>query len=204
MGDGLGGGLVTPAGPPPGQQREPDDADQHDCRQPRHQAESSRPSDENIRARQPAVALSGHMDLIERGSAGRGRRSGPGRHRARLEPSGRTRCPSCHPLPRGRVRRSGVSLQGRPKRRCRVAKSRLDRPDGHVKGLGDLTERPAKVVMQDEGGTLLRRQPSETAVESVARRDRLGVVRCRRTIDRRGPRCWPTIGRLALPPCSTR
>ena len=49
--------------------------------------------------------------------------------------------------------------------------------------------------MEDEGGALLRRQPAETALEGVARRDVLGGVRCRWPLDRQGHDVGRPLGR---------
>src|SRR6476646_1811537 len=99
-------------------------------------------------------------------AGGHGRTSGSGRPRARLVPSARTRCPSCHSLPRGRGR-PGIGLEAGPKRGSRVADPRLDRTQRQVERLGDLAERPAEVVMEDEGRALLRWQPPETTLKGV-------------------------------------
>lgn len=65
----------------------------------------------------------------------------------------------------------------------------LHRADGHTDDLGRDVEREPRVVVQDEGGALLRRQPLECALQGVAVVDRDDRVRDHRTVvrDRHDP-----------------
>ena len=61
-----------------------------------------------------------------------------------------------------------VGLEAGPERSFRVMHAGLDRPDGNAESLGDLGQRKAEVVVEDQDGALLDGEPSEGALELVA------------------------------------
>ncbi len=90
--------------------------------------------------------------------------------------------------------RAGVRLEARPQRRRRVVQSGLRGPEWDVESVGHLVQGQIEVVMEDEDGALLERQPPEGALELVAVVDAqnlVGVVR-------------PSTGRMRISPDQRR
>ena len=85
-------------------------------------------------------------------------------------------------LPRGISWQPQVRFEGGPQRVRGVVEPRLDGPEGHAELGGNLGERQAEVVVEDEDRALLQRQPPESALHRVTLEDGAVVVASRRLI----------------------
>ena len=151
--------------------------DQAGPARPRAAAAASRPANPP-----PAIGSRPKERQADRAGAGA---PGHGRAARSIDRSGARLGPSSSHSPRRRSksfvavmpvapsrRGAGVGFEGGPERPGRVVEAGAGRADRDAEDVGDLGERQAGVVLEDEDRPLLRREPAEAALELVAVGDR--------------------------------